>query len=95
MALQVTKQIQKSSVISDILPDQVWYIIQSGFGVISKIISVALCEPIHDIINYSTFICLFECAKCGKETKIVQTKSFLDEMKSFFVVFKGLSLGQN
>ena len=54
MALQVTKQVQKSSFISDILPHQVWYIIKGSFWVIPKTTSATLCQPIHDI-NYSTF----------------------------------------
>ena len=51
--------------------------------------------PIHDIINYSTFICPFEC---GKEDKKLQTfeylekeKSFLDEIKTS-IVLKGYHL---
>ena len=48
----------------------------------------------HDIINYSTSICAFECGKCGKEGKKSQKfeylenkKSFLDEVKNFFHSF--------
>ena len=55
----------------------------------------------HDIINYSTSICPFESGKCGKEGKKSQKskyleyeKSFLDEIKTFFTVFKGLSFGE-
>ena len=53
-----------------------------------------------NMINYSTSICLFEPGKCGKEGKKLQKfeyleneKSFLDEIKTFFIVFKGLSFG--
>ena len=28
-----------------------------------------VCKPIHDIINYSTFICPFEPGKLGKQGK--------------------------
>ena len=28
-----------------------------------------LCEPIFDVINYSTFFCFFESGKCKKEEK--------------------------
>ena len=49
------------------------------------------CKPIHDIINYSTFICPFESGKCGKDGKKLQKfeylekkKSILDEIKSIF-----------
>ena len=51
-------------------------------------------NSIHDIINYSTFICPFESGKCGKEGKKLQKfghleieKSFLDEIKSIFQCF--------
>ena len=57
--------------------------------------------PIHDIINYSTSICPFEFAKCGEEERKLQKieyfenkKSFSDEIKTFFAVFKGLSFGE-
>ena len=57
-----------------------------------------LCMPIHDIISYSTSTCPFGSGKCGKEEKELQKfedleneKSFLDEMKNIFIVFKGLS----
>ena len=55
--------------------------VQSGFKVIPKITSANLCEPIHDIINYSTYICPFE------------SKSFLDKIKTFIIVFEMLSFG--
>ena len=52
----------------------------------------------YDIINYSTSTCHFESGKCGKERKKLQKfeyleneKGFLDEIKTFFIVFKGLS----
>ena len=44
--------------------------------------------------------CPFESGKCGKEGKKIQKseylekeKSFLDEIKGFFIVFKGLPFG--
>ena len=50
--------------------------------------------PIHDIINYSTSICPFVSATCGKEGKKLETfeyleneKNFLDEIKNFFPQF--------
>ena len=65
--------------------------------VISKITSANLCEPIHDIINYSTSICPFESGKHQKEGKklkifeyLEKEKSFFDEKKFFFIVFEGL-----
>ena len=48
--------------------------------------------------NYSTSTCPLESGKCGKERKKLQKfeyleneKSFLDEIKTFFMDFKGLS----
>ena len=50
-------------------------------------------------ISYSTFICPLESGRRGKEAKNFETfeylenkKSFLDKIKSIFVVFEGLSL---
>ena len=45
-------------------------VMKSSFWVIPKITSANSCKPIHDIINYSTFICPFESEKCEKEGKI-------------------------
>ena len=42
-------------------------ITKSGFWVIPKIAFANLCKPIHDIIYYSSSICLFVSGKCGKE----------------------------
>ena len=63
-----------------------------------KIKSANLCKSIQDIINYSTSTCPFGSGKCGKEGKKLQKfdyleneKSFLDEIKNIFIVFKGLS----
>ena len=71
------------------------------FSVILKIKSSNLCKPIHGIINYSTSICLFRYRNCGKEGNKLQKfdyledkKSFLDETKTCFIVFEGLSLGK-
>ena len=51
-------------------------------------------------MNYSTSICHFESGKCGKEVEKLQKfdyfkneKSYLDEIKTFFIVFKGQSFG--
>ena len=55
----------------------------------------------HDIINHSTSICPFESKKSGKEEKKIQKfeyfengKSILDEIKTLFTVFEGLSFGE-
>ena len=54
-----------------------------------------LCQPIHEIMNYSIFVCPFESGKCGKKGKRLQKfeclenkKSFLDEIKSIFHSFR-------
>ena len=72
-------------------------IMLSSFWVIPKITSANLYKSIHDIINYSTYACTFESGKCGEEGKKLQKfeyfenkRSFLDEIKTFFIVFKGL-----
>ena len=44
---QVTKQVQKNSFISDVLPDNV---VESGFLVIPNTTSANLCKPIHGIL---------------------------------------------
>ena len=46
--------------------------------------------PIHDIINYSTFICPFESRKCGKEGKKLQKFENLENEKSFFDKIKNI-----
>ena len=45
-------------------------VILSSFWVIPKITSANVCNPIHDIINYYTFIYPFESGKCEKREKI-------------------------
>ena len=73
----------------------------SDFWVIPKIKSANVCKPIHDIINYSTFLCPFESRKLGKEGEKLQKfeylenkKSFLDDIKNIFIVFEGLSFDE-
>ena len=61
----------------------------SSFWVIPKITSANLCKSIYDIINYSTFIYLFESGeKEGKKSQKFEyfknKKSFLDEIKNIF-----------
>ena len=53
------------------------------------------------MINYSTSICPFESGKCRKEGQKFQKfeylkneKSFLDEIKTFSIVFEGLLFGE-
>ena len=59
--------------------------------VIPQITIANLYKPIHDIINYSTFICSFKSEKHGEEGKKLQKfeylgneKSILDEIKIIF-----------
>ena len=69
--IQVTKQIQKNSIIRYVLSDQVWWCNIKQFLSFLKIVSANLCKPIYDIINCSTSICPSESGKCGKKiTKI-------------------------
>ena len=49
----------------------------------SKITSGNLCKPIHDIINYSTFICPFEPRNCGKEDKNYKNLNILRIKRAF------------
>ena len=69
-------------------------VIYSGVWVIPKITAANLCKPIHDILNYSISICLFESRKCWKEGEKLQKfeyleneKIFLDEIKNIFHSF--------
>ena len=73
----------------------------SSFWDIPKITSAKLCKSIHDRINYSIYICSLQSGKRAKEGKKSQKsehleneKSFLDKIKTFSIVFKGLSLGK-
>ena len=77
------KQVQKNSFIGYILSDQVWGSNIKRISVIPKIISAHLCEPIHDIKNYSTSICPFLYGKCGKEGKKLQKLEYLENKKGF------------
>ena len=52
--------------------------------------SANLCKPIHDIINYSSFIVLFETEKCRKGGKKLQKIEDLDNEKSFLDEIKGI-----
>ena len=78
-----TKQVQKDSLTSDVLPDQIWWCNIKWFWVIPKITSANLCKPIYDIINYSTFICPFESGKCGKEGKKLQNVNISRKKRTF------------
>ena len=53
------------------------------FELFQKITFANLCKPIHDIINYSPFDCLFESGMCGKEGKKIQKLKYLENEKSF------------
>ena len=71
-----------------ILSDQVWWCNVKLFSSFTN-----LDKPIHEIINYSTFICPFKSGlkRIGKEWKKLQKieylhneKSFLDDIKHIF-----------
>ena len=53
------------------------------FSVIPKITTANLCKSVHDIINYSTFICLFESGKRGNEGVKLQKFEYLKNKKNF------------
>ena len=59
---QVTKQLKKTSFVT--YDDYV-----KRFLIVSKVTSANLCQPIRDIINYSTSICTFESGEFRKEGK--------------------------
>ena len=65
-------------------------VILSGFLVIPKIASANICKPIHDVINYPTSICPFECGKCGQEMKKLQKFEYLENKKSFLNEIKNI-----
>ena len=67
VALQVTKKERKNFFVSYVLSDQVWWCNIKRFLSYSKNYTSKFSKPIHDIIHYSTFICLLESGKCGKE----------------------------
>ena len=69
-------------------------VIQSSFWVIPNIAPANLCKPIHDILNYSTYICPFEFWKCGKEEKISRKRKelFRRNKKHFSQFLKGYHL---
>ena len=58
-------------------------VIRRGFSVIPKIASANLRKPIHDITNYSTFICPFASGKCRKEGKKSQNFEYLEKENNF------------
>ena len=75
-------------------------VIQNGFWVISKITSANLCQPIHDIINYSISICPFKSGEFGKKGKnhenlyLENEKSFLDEINIFHSFWRAIIAGK-
>ena len=87
VAIQVMKQVQKNSFISYVLSDQFW--------VILKITYANLCKPIDDIISYSTFICLFESGKIGKEGKKLLKFEYLENEKSFWSFWRPIIWWKN
>ena len=53
--------------------------------IIPNISSANLCNPIHDIINYSTSICPFEPEKCGKGGKKYKNMNILRTKRAFWM----------
>ena len=56
-------------------------VIQSSSWVIPKLKPANLCQPIHDIINYSSSIFSFESGKFGKEEEKLQKFEYLENEK--------------
>ena len=46
--------------------------------------SANLCKPIHDIIYYSIFICIFESGKCGRKGKKYKNLNILRSKTAFY-----------
>ena len=46
--------------------------------------SANLCKSVHDITNYSTFICPFKFEKCENEGKNYKKFEYIEKEKSFF-----------
>ena len=76
--------------ISDVLPDQVWWCSYNGFWVIGKITSANLCKSVHGIINSSTFTSPFESRNGVKEGQKLQRFEYLENEKSFLDEIKGI-----
>ena len=71
------------------------------FLFIPKLYLLNLCKVFHVITNYSTFMCIFESERCGKEGKKLQTIAYLEKeehfqmkSKAFFISFERVSFGQ-
>ena len=79
------KQVQKKCFITVYYLTMFDVAVLSGFSVILKITSANLCKLIHDIINYSSYICPFESRKCGKMEKKLQKIEYLENKKSFLM----------
>ena len=77
--------------------DQVWWCNRRWFLSYSNVTSGNLCKAIQDIIDYSSFWIWIVC-KEGTELRKFQnfenTKSYCDEIKTFFIVFERLLFGK-
>ena len=60
-------------------------VIYSSFWVILKIKSVNLCNPVYDIIIYSTSICPSESGMHGKEGKKLQNLNISRTKRAFWM----------
>ena len=78
-----------SLLVSNTLSDQVWWY-ETVFDLVQKNTLASLCKPIYDIINYLTYICPFESAKCGREGKKLQKFDYLKNKKSFLDKIKNI-----
>ena len=95
------EQVQKNSLISYVLSDQVWWCNIQWFLSSSKNYTCKFMQAHLWHYKYSTSICPFESRKCGMEGKKLQSlnisrtkKAFLKKQKTFFIVFEGLSFDE-
>ena len=85
VALQVTKKERKNFFVSYVLSDQVWWCNIKRFLSYSKNYTCKFSKPIHDIIHYSTFTCLLESGKCGKEGENYKNLNILRTKRAFSI----------
>ena len=75
-----------------------YYVTKFDKAVFPNVTSANLCKPIHNVINYFTFIWTWKAwegrEKIQKFEYLKNEKSFLDEIKKFFIFFEGLSFGE-
>ena len=90
---ETTGSLKKGSLITDELPDEVWWCIIKLFLIYSKNYIYYFEQP-NSWHKYSTFICPFEFGKCEKEEKKLQKLEYISwEWKELFRWNKSLPFG--